>query len=120
MIELQQAPDSNIIVVTAQGKITGDDYENTLVPAIEATLERYEKLRFLYILGEEYEGFESEALWDDTKVGMRDLTHFEKIGLVSDKNWVRRSIKVFGFLIPGEVKYFSNDQLVEAETWIAA
>jgi hypothetical protein len=120
MIDLRQAPDSNILIVTAQGKITGDDYENTLVPAIRATLEQYDKLRFLYILGEDYDSFEGEALWDDAKVGLKELTHFEKIGLVSDKTWVRRSIKVFGFLIPGEVRYFSNDQLAEAKAWIAA
>jgi hypothetical protein len=120
MIELKQMPDSNIIIVTAKSKITGDDYENSIMPAIKAALEQYDKVRFLYILGEEYDGFEGEAMWDDSKVGLKDLTHFEKIGVVSDRKWIRRSIKAFGFLIPGEVKLFSNDQLDEAETWIAA
>lgn len=120
MIDLKQIPDSNIIIITAKGKITGDDYENSIVPAIEETLKEYDKLRFLYILGEEYDSFAREAMWDDTKIGMAHLTHYEKIGLVSDVKWIRRSVKAFGFLMPGEVKLFSNDQLAEAETWIAA
>ena len=120
MIELKQVPDSNIITVTAKSKITGDDYEDSIMPAIAAVLEEHDKVRFLYVFGDEYEGFEGDAMWDDAKVGMKDLTHFEKIGIVSDKKWIRRSIKAFGFLIPGEVKLFHNDQLTEAETWIAA
>ncbi len=96
MIELKQIPDTNIIIVTAKSKITGNDYENILFPAVDATLKQYDKMRFLYILGEEFDGFEGEALWDDTKIGMKDLTHFEKIGVVSDQKWIRRSIKAFG------------------------
>jgi len=120
MIDLKQIPESNIIIVTAKSEITGDDYDNVIVPAIEATRENYDKLRFLYVLGEEYDGFDSHAMWDDTKVGMSDLTHFEKIGVVSDVKWIRQSIKAFGFLIPGEVKLFHNEELVDAEAWIAA
>lgn len=119
MIELKQIPDTNIIIVTAKDKITADDYENTLVPAIESTLEAHDKLRFLYVLGDDYNGFKGGAMWDDTKVGMKHLTDFEKIGVVSDKKSIRRSIKAFGFLMPGEVKLFKNDQLEEAEAWIA-
>jgi hypothetical protein len=120
MIELEQVPDTNIIILTAQGKITGDDYENNLVPAIEALRNQYDKLRLLYILGSEYDGYEAEAMWDDTKVGMTDFTHFEKLGVVTNKKWIRGSIKAFGFLIPGEVKLFGTDQLDEANSWIRA
>ncbi|MCO5183746.1 MAG: STAS/SEC14 domain-containing protein [Anaerolineae bacterium] len=120
MIELQHSADSNIIIVTAKSKVTGDDYENVLIPAIQSTLEQYDKLRFLYVLGEEYDGFDRHALWDDSKVGMKELTHFEKIGVVTDETWIRGAVKAFGFLIPGDVKLFDNDQLAEAEAWIAA
>ena len=119
MIELKQVPDSNIISVTAKGKITDDDYEDAIIPAIEAALQQYDKIRILYVMGEDYAGFEGEAMWDDTKIGMQHLTKFEKIGLVSDKKWIRRSVKVFGFLMPGEVKLFRNSELAEAEAWIA-
>ncbi len=47
MVELEQIPDSNILIFTAKDKITDDDYENIIVPAIEDGLKQYEKLRFL-------------------------------------------------------------------------
>jgi hypothetical protein len=118
MIELQKIADTNIIIVTAKSKITGDDYENIFMPALEEMRETYDKLRLLYILGKEYDGYAAEAMWDDTKVGMKEFTHFEKLGVVTNKKWIRGSIKAFGFLIPGEVKLFGTDQLDEANRWI--
>lgn len=120
MIDLQQIPDSNIVIVTAKGEISGDDYEDAIVPAIEATLKAHDKMRFLYILGDDYDGFEGDAMWDDTKVGLGHLTDYEKIGVVTDVKWIRRSIKAFGFLMPGEVKLFHTSEQDEAESWIAA
>jgi hypothetical protein len=120
MIELQQIADTNIIILTARGKITGDDYENIFVPALEDLRTQYDKLRLLYILGSEYDGYEAEAMWDDAKVGMKDFTHFEKLGVVTNKKWIRGSIKAFGFLIPGQVKLFGMDQMDEANSWIRA
>ena len=119
MIDLKQIPDTNILIITAKGEVTDDDYEDQIVPAVERILENYEKLRFLYILGEEYDGFEGDAMWEDTKIGMKNFTHYEKIGVVTDEKWIRRSVKAFGFLMPGEVKLFENDELAAAETWIA-
>jgi hypothetical protein len=116
---LKQTPDSNVISVTAKGKITDDDYEDAIIPAIETALEQHDKIRFLYVMGEDYAGLEGDAMWDDTKIGLEHLTKFEKIGIVSNKKWIRRSVKAFGFLMPGELKLFHNEQLSEAEAWIA-
>ena len=77
-------------------------------------------LYLLYILGSEYDGYEAEAMWDDTKVGMKDSTHFQKLGVVTNKKWICGSIKVFAFFIPGEVKLFGTDLLDEANVWIWA
>ena len=101
-----------------QASQTTDDYEDVLIPAIESTLEKYDKIRILVQLGEEYEGFEGDAMWDDTKVGLKHFTQFEKCAIVTDVKWIRSSIKVFGFLIPGEVKLFPNQELSTAEEWV--
>ncbi|MCP4168360.1 MAG: STAS/SEC14 domain-containing protein [Chloroflexi bacterium] len=104
--------------MTAKGKITDDDYEDVLIPAMEATLREFEKIRLLIHMGEAYDGIEGEAIWNDTKVGMKHFTHFEKTAIVSDVTWIRRSIKVFGFLVPGEVKLFANADLAQAKSWV--
>jgi hypothetical protein len=118
MIEVMQDVPDNVIAFKATGKVTGNDYENILIPAMEAALEKHDKVRALGQLGPEFTGFAAAAMWDDAKVGLKHYTSWEKIALVSDIEWVINSVKVFGFLVPGEVKLFSNDQLAEAKAWI--
>ena len=118
MIELIQNVPDNVVAFKFIGKVTGDDYENVLIPAMEATLKKYDKVRALGQLGPEFTGFETAAMWDDAKVGLKHYTSWQKIALVTDIDWVIRSVKIFGFLVPGEVKLFGNDQLAEALAWI--
>jgi hypothetical protein len=105
---------------TAKGKVTGEDYENIIVPLIERKLEKYPKICLLYHLGADCEGFEGEAMWDDAKVGLKHLTSWDKIALVTDIDWVRRMTKIFGFVLPAHVRCFPDEQLSQAEEWVSS
>ena len=119
MIELMTDLPDNVVGFTASGEVSEDDYENILIPAMEAKFDGYDKIRALYNFGPDYEKFDRGAGWDDAKVGMKHLTDFEKIAVVSDQKWVRRSMKAFGWMMPGEVKLYDGDQLDEAKAWVS-
>jgi hypothetical protein len=119
MIELMTDLPDNVVGFTASGEVSGDDYEDVLIPAMEEKLEEYDKIRALYYFSDEFEEFEGDALWDDARVGMKHLTDFEKIAVVCDRKWIRRSIKAFGWLMPGEVKLYNNSELDEAKAWVS-
>ncbi|MGA7434371.1 MAG: STAS/SEC14 domain-containing protein, partial [Solirubrobacterales bacterium] len=103
----------------AQGKVTGGDYEDVMVPAVEAALEGRDQIRFLYVLGEEFEGFSADAAWEDTKLGLHHRKSFERIALASDNRFYRDGVEVFGKAIPAEIKVFGISDLDEAKAWIA-
>jgi hypothetical protein len=119
MIEIIPGMPENIVAVSAKGRVTGEDYDNVLIPAIEDRLKRNEKIRVLYQLGQDFSGFTAEAMWDDAKVGIRHLTAFEKIAVVSDVAWIIGAVKIFAFVIPCPVKIFPNEKLSEAKTWVS-
>jgi hypothetical protein len=50
---LNDFPD-NVLAVSAEGKITGTDYETVLIPAIEEKLKTNKKIRMLYQLGSNF------------------------------------------------------------------
>ena len=58
-----------VIGYSAVGKITGDDYGKVLIPELEARIAEGGKLRFLYLLGPEFEGFEISAMAGDATFG---------------------------------------------------
>ncbi len=48
---MQNVPD-NVIAFKATGKVTGGDYENVLIPAMEAALEKHNKVRALGLISQ--------------------------------------------------------------------
>lgn len=119
---LERIPDlsSSVVGIKASGHITGDDYRNVLTPAVDAALKGGRKLRFLYVLGEDVTGFSPGAAWQDTKVGVGHYDRWEKVAVVSDKEWLRHSVDIFGYLIPGEVKAFTSADEADARTWVSS
>lgn len=120
MIEIMEGMPENIVAVSAGEKVTGEDYDNVLIPAIEDKLRKHGKIRVLYMLGPDFTGFTAEAMWDDAKIGIKHLTSYEKVAVVSDVSWVVNATKFFSFIMPCPVKTFSNEKLSEAKNWICA
>ena len=119
MVEkIANLPD-NVLGFTAKGTVTENDYQSIIIPAVEELFSRQGKVRFLYHLGEEVNGFEAAAMWDDTKLGLKHLTGWERMAIVSDIEWLRAAIKIFGLVIPGQVRMFHNNELAEATQWIS-
>jgi hypothetical protein len=117
---IEPIPDlpENVVGFVAKGKLSSDDYEKVLIPAVERALEAHDKARLLYVLGGEFDGMTPGAMWDDTRVGVGTLTKWEKIAVVTDKDWIRHSVDIFGYLMPGDVKAFSTAEEAAARTWV--
>ncbi len=118
---VEKIPDlpENVVGVTAKGTVTAQDYEAVIIPAVEASFSHRDKARFLYHLGDDFKGFEASALWDDTKVGLKHFASWEKMAVVSDVQWVRWAVKIFGLVMPGQFRVFNNRELTEAKRWIS-
>ena len=108
----------HVIAVTATGTITAEDYESVLIPALEQAHKQYGKIRMLYRFESTLGDYTAGALWDDAKVGLKHLAHFEKIALATDNRVIASSIKALGFLMPGEVRVFALDEMTAATAWI--
>lgn len=118
MIEVMTDLPDRVLGVKASGEVTANDYKTVLVPAIEEKLTQHKKARLLYVLGDEFRGYSGGAAWEDAKVGMRHLTSFERVAVVTDVDWIEKMVKAFGFAIPGEVRVFDDDELEDARRWI--
>lgn len=115
---IDNLPDE-VLGLEAVGKVTAEDYRSVLVPALETMLATHPKARLLYVLGPEFEGFSGGAAWQDTKVGMKHFTDFERVAVVTNSDWIEDMVGALGFVMPGEVETFDNDELDKARAWIA-
>jgi hypothetical protein len=108
-----------VLGAVASGVVSAGDYTKLLVPAIDARVAAVPvKLRFLYQLGPEVKHIRPGAMWQDVRLRATHMLAFERIALVTDIGWVSRLIHTFGWVVPGEVKMFRNDQFDDAVTWL--
>ena len=54
MMEIIQGLPENVVGVVASGKVTGEDYDNVLIPEIMEKIEKYKKIRMLYQAGRDF------------------------------------------------------------------
>ena len=106
----------------ASGRIASDEYRRMMEP-IYATLERGEKLNLYFELGDDFHGLDLGALWQDTKaagsVGLKHRSSWQRMALVTDKDWVRHGASAFGWLAPGELRLFELSERDAALAWLA-
>ena len=121
MIRLLDGLPENVIGFEAVGEVQAADYESVLDPAVTAAVAAAAdgKIRLLYVLGGEFEGYSGGAMWGDAKLGLKNWTHFEKVAFVSDSRAYIDGVRAFGWLIPGEVKTFSLAESEAARAWVA-
>lgn len=102
----------------AKGKVTREDYQEIIVPDLDAALGKHSKVRVLCFLGPQFSGYDLGAAWEDAMVGIHHWNGFERVAVVSDVTWVQQAVKFFGLGLPCPVRVFSNSDLPEAKEWI--
>ena len=115
---LPQTPD-NVAAFQASGEITKDDFENIVIPHVEAKVKIFNELNYLLLLNTDVENFSFGAWMQDVLLGLKNLTKWNRIAIVTDQESVQGFTAIFSVLIPGETKYFPKEQLANALYWCA-
>lgn len=119
MIVIMGGLPENVLGVEAIGKVTDDDYERVLLPAVREKLDSEGKIRLMYVLGDEFDGWTLGAMWEDAKLGGSHLRDWEKVAVVTDEDWLKHMVKAFGWMIPGDVRVFRLEEVEAAKEWTA-
>jgi hypothetical protein len=122
MLTLIEDLPEHVVGVEAHGKVTAEDYEQVLVPAVDAARAKSGDggVRLLYVLGHELPDYTAGAAWEDAKLGLGHLRSWERIAIVGDADWLRHAVHGFGWLMPGEVKVFALEELDSAREWVTS
>jgi len=110
---------ANVVGLRAEGEITKEDYEKTLIPLLEKEHRRGGRVRFLYQFAPDFTGFTTGAMMDDFQIGMKYLRLFEKCAVVTDTEWIQKSVQLFSSLTPFPVQVFKNEKLTNAIDWLS-
>ena len=103
------------------GRMTREEYFKVLDPVREK-LERGEQVSFLVETADDFAGLDLGALWEDMKaagsVGLKYRSSWERLAVVTDKDWIRHGTAAVGWMIPGEIRVFEPAELEQAKAWL--
>lgn len=120
MIEALQDMPAGVSGIRVSGRVTAEDFHQ-FKPTLEKMLGSNE-IRFVEVIGPDYEGFGPGGLLADIKQGFSTLTHlraFKRTAVVTDKEWIAHTLHALAWMIPGEVALFGLDELEAAKHWAA-
>jgi len=121
MIERIDDVPAGTIGLRASGELSKEDYREVLEPALREGIESGE-LRLLFVLTD-FDGLGSGAWVEDMKTGLkawvRDHSAWKRFALVTDVEWVAKSMRMFAWMAPGEVETFGLAQEDEARAWVS-
>jgi hypothetical protein len=120
LIELIEGLPDGVVGLEAVDEVTADDYASVAFRAVEDALSRHKKISLMHVLGERFAGYTAGGEWDDAKLALLHPFSFERIAVVTDLDHIRKQVKRAGWLVPGEMKLFSNAQRTEALAWVSA
>jgi hypothetical protein len=119
MISYLPESSGNNLGFLIDGKLTDEDYKQTLIPAMDKAIESSEKLRILFQM-ENFDGWTAHGAWDDftccTKIGS-----IERMSIVVGENWHDFATWLFttsAKIAHIEIKFFPMKQLPDAWEWL--
>src|ERR1700732_2456938 len=116
MIEIIEGLPTNVVGIAVKGRVTMQDCRDVLMPAMERSLKRHDKIRLYYELGSRFPG----AGWDDLDLGIDSASRCERVAIVTDIGWGRLTARALRFLIPGKIRVFATIEAEEGRAWITA
>lgn len=122
MIEILPDMPAGVTGIRVSGHLTGDELRGVR-PVLGKVLADGREIRVVEIIDDDYHGFGPGGLREDLKLGLGTvLPHrgaFTRIAIVTDKEWVARTLHAIAWLVPGELAVFGLDQLDAATQWAA-
>jgi hypothetical protein len=115
-IQLGEEDGGKVLTVHVTGQLVNEDYER-FVTELERLVIQHEKLRLLFDMNE-FNGWESGALWEDTKFSGVHFTDIKRLVMVGENKW-QRGMSVFCKpFTKATIRYFNHADAVRARQWL--
>ena len=110
---------SNVVGFQSTGEITETDFTETVIPKVKELIDKTDKLNYLLVLDTSIKNFTIGAWMKDVMMGIKNLTKWNRVAIVSDEEAIRNFTNFFSYLMPGEFKGFKHKDLHEAIDWVS-
>ena len=117
-IDVTPVNGGKVLMIELSGKLHKYDYHH-FVPVVEKAVKENGKVRMLVQMID-FHGWDFDGLWEDVKFDAGHYHDIERIAIVGDTDWEKWMALFCWPFTAATIRYFSEDRLAEAKTWIGA
>ena len=123
MIEEIADMPAGTVGVRVWGSVTREDYVDVLMPLTSKAAEQHGEIRLVFQAGPDFEHFTPGMIGADVtqglSFGMKHWSAWKRMAVVTDVDWLRHAMGIFGGMTPGEARWYPLDELELAKKWVA-
>jgi len=120
MLEKLNDMPAGIDGLKASGRLSKEDYELVVEPLLDRARRDGRRVRLLFEVGPQFEGFAASEGWEDARMGLRYMRLFDACAIVTDLGWVRESTRLARFMMPCPVRAFGDQERGKAIEWLSS
>ncbi len=118
MIEILPGFADNVLAAAWRGKVTAEEYQKVLEPAVRAKVAAHGGLRLLAQFGKDFDAMTPGAMWQDSVLGISHWGDFGRIAVVTDIAWIESAVRMFSPFFHHPVRLFAEKDFAAAKAWI--
>lgn len=118
MIEQTLTGQPDLLEFRITAPVTAEDYETTLMPAIDEAIVASERVRMLIVMEAGLGDYTLGAMMDDSRVGLKHWRGFDRVAVATGSKSMARAIRAFAVFIPCPVMVFAENELDDARRWL--
>lgn len=116
MFEFCEIPDTNILELSIDGKVTRGDFDKA-VAKMETMIARHGKIKILEVV-HNIGKMEPSAIWEDIKWSPKHLKDFSHAAVVADQKWIEWVTALVKPFVSVEIRFFHTDEIDNARRWL--
>lgn len=118
MITILPETKGDLLALKTESKLTHSDYIDVLLPRLRQITQEHGKARILCDMGEEFEGWELQAMWDDARFGLDHRHDVSKFAVIGGPDWIDWGVRIASLLTDTEVATFTPEEKQSALEWV--
>lgn len=116
MYRILDGSENGIVGIRVESKLTPEEYD-LLNSYLEQLMQDVGPINFLCDMAD-FEGLNSQALWEEMTCHLRNLQGYQRIAVVGNRRWLEGGTTVVEPWRKTQLKIFTPDQTDEAWNWV--
>lgn len=107
----------NMIGFKASWEVTQKDFDEVVIPCVQKHVEKKGQLNYMLVLSRSIKEFTFYTWFKDVLISLKHLTKWHRAAIVCDSRIIKVVTRFFSFIMPGEFRGFSHNELNQAIAW---